>query len=114
MPIRELSNETYRVRLIITVVALSVAIVLPARAYTWRNPPSAQNQPKSSETVGIVIQIDLKMADTPQGAQLIHAYAADSRRDDGALSVEVLQQDDMPNHFTIVEMWGDEKAYQAH
>jgi len=38
----------------------------------------------------------------------------ESRRGDGNLRFEVVQQTNRPNHFTVVEMWKDAKAVEAH
>jgi quinol monooxygenase YgiN len=40
-------------------------------------------------------------------------FAADSRKDPGAVRFEVLQQD-RPNHFTIIEVWQSKEAFDAH
>ena len=37
-----------------------------------------------------------------------------SRHDDGEVGFEVLQQRSRLNHFTIVEVWRDQKALEAH
>ena len=37
-----------------------------------------------------------------------------SRRDDGNVRFDVLQQRSRLNHFTIVEIWRDQKALEAH
>ena len=36
-----------------------------------------------------------------------------SRKGDGNLRFEVVQQTSRPNHFTVVEVWKDHKAYDA-
>lgn len=45
---------------------------------------------------------------------LLKQLAEVSRRDDGAVSFEVLQQRSRLNHFTVVEIWQDQKALEAH
>ena len=37
-----------------------------------------------------------------------------SRKDAGNLRFEVQQQANRPNHFTVVETWADQKAYDQH
>ena len=37
-----------------------------------------------------------------------------SRKDSGNLMFEVVQQTNRPNHFTVVEIWKDGKAFDAH
>jgi quinol monooxygenase YgiN len=45
---------------------------------------------------------------------LLKQLAELSRHDDGARHFEVLQQRNRLNHFTIVEIWQDQKALEAH
>jgi quinol monooxygenase YgiN len=45
---------------------------------------------------------------------LLMQLAEASRRDDGGVRFEVLQQRSRLNHFTIVEIWRDQKALEAH
>ena len=40
--------------------------------------------------------------------------AADSRRHEGNLRLDVWQQTNRPNHFTVVESWADREAFDAH
>ncbi len=50
----------------------------------------------------------------PTAKPALQQYVADSRKDPGALRIELLQQSDRPNHFTIVSVWSSEKAFDAH
>jgi quinol monooxygenase YgiN len=45
---------------------------------------------------------------------LLQQLAEASRNDDGGLRFEVLQQSSRPNHFTLVELWQDQQALEAH
>jgi quinol monooxygenase YgiN len=45
---------------------------------------------------------------------LLEQLAEVSRHDDGVRRFEVLQQRSRLNHFTIVEIWQDQKALEAH
>jgi quinol monooxygenase YgiN len=44
----------------------------------------------------------------------LQQLAESSRRDEGNWRFEVLQQCSRQNHFTIVEIWQDQKAFDAH
>ena len=77
----------------------------------------ASNQPQSadaSKNVYIVTHIDVMPNFSAGANQAIQKYAADSRKDNGAVSVEGLVQDGRPNHFTIVEVWQSREAFEAH
>ena len=79
--------------------------------------PSARAQKASSagaSNVYIVTHIDV-MPNFSDGAnKAIQKYAADSRKDKGAVSVVGLVQDGRPNHFTIVEIWRSRADFEAH
>jgi quinol monooxygenase YgiN len=45
---------------------------------------------------------------------LLKQLAEMSRHDDGSVRFDVLQQRSRPNHFTIVEIWRDQNALDAH
>jgi quinol monooxygenase YgiN len=77
----------------------------------------ASNQTPSadaSKNVYIVTHIDVMPKFSDDAGKAIQKYAADSRKDKGAVSVEGLVQDGRPNHFTIVEVWQSREAFEAH
>ena len=45
---------------------------------------------------------------------LIKQHAADSRKDPGCVRFESLQETGRRNHFTVVEVWKDQAAHEAH
>jgi len=45
---------------------------------------------------------------------LLHQLAEASRKEAGNPRFEVQQQGNRPNHFTVVEIWADRRAYDAH
>ncbi len=77
----------------------------------------ASTQPPStdaSQNVFIVTHIDVMPNFSDDANKAIQKYAADSRKEAGAASVEGLVQDGRPNHFTIVEVWQSRAAFEAH
>jgi len=44
----------------------------------------------------------------------LKALAEASRKDAGNLAFGVVQQSNRPNHFTVTEVWHDQKAFDAH
>ena len=45
---------------------------------------------------------------------MLKQLSEDSRKDMGNQRFEVQQQNSRPNHFTVVEVWADQKAYENH
>jgi quinol monooxygenase YgiN len=53
-------------------------------------------------------------ANTEVGVALLKPFAADTLKEKDCTRSEILQQDGSPNHFTIVGIWKDRKAFEAH
>ena len=68
----------------------------------------------SGKNVYIMTHIDVMPNFSDDANQAIQKYAADSRKDQGAVSIEGLVQDGRPNHFTIVEVWQSREAFEGH
>jgi quinol monooxygenase YgiN len=77
-------------------------------------PANAVSSSDASKNVFIVTHIDVMPNFSGGANQAIQKYAADSRKDTGAISMEGLVQDGRPNHFTIVETWQSRAAFEAH
>jgi quinol monooxygenase YgiN len=80
------------------------------------SPKAANAVPSSdaSKNVFIVTHIDVMPNFSASANQAIQKYAADSRKDPGAVRMEGLVQDGRTNHFTIVETWENREAFEAH
>jgi quinol monooxygenase YgiN len=77
----------------------------------WSAPGGmAQNAAPRIYVISHVDVIPKFAADT---AKLLSAYGEDSRKDAGAVRVDVLVEGG-PNHFTLVELWESRAAYEAH
>jgi quinol monooxygenase YgiN len=74
-------------------------------------PPQAA---PSGRIVYVVTHVDVippKLADT---LPVLTAMAEASRKDPGNGRLEVVQQQARPNHFTVVEIWANRRALDAH
>ena len=63
--------------------------------------------------VYVVSHVDVIPKYAAETAKLLLAYGADSRKDAGAVRIDVLVENG-PNHFTLVEVWETRAAYEAH
>ena len=61
-----------------------------------------------------VTYVEVGPPSTAQGVALLRQYGEASRKDAGALRVEVLQRIDRPNQFTVLAAWTEQKAFEAH
>ena len=65
-------------------------------------------------TVVVLTHVDVPGTFKDATVPLLHQLAEASRKEAGNLRFEVQQQGNRPNHFTVVELWTDQKAYEAH
>jgi quinol monooxygenase YgiN len=72
--------------------------------------PKGQMPP---EAVYVLTHVDVFPVHKDQAVELVKAQADSARRDDGNLRYDVVQWDGHPNHFTLVEVWRDRKAFDA-
>jgi len=64
--------------------------------------------------VFVVTHVDVPPPKKDECISLLKALVADSRKEPGAPRFEVFQQTSRPNHFSVVEIWKDQNAYDAH
>jgi quinol monooxygenase YgiN len=67
-----------------------------------------------AQQVYVVTHIDLMSTGVPAGIPLLSQFAAATLKEPNCIRFEVLQQDGRPNHLTIVAVWKDRKAFDAH
>jgi quinol monooxygenase YgiN len=72
--------------------------------------PKGQGSP---EAIYVLTHVDVFPAHKDQAVELVRAQADAARKDDGNLRYDVAQWDGHPNHFTLVEVWRDRKAFDA-
>jgi quinol monooxygenase YgiN len=97
------------------VIGLALVLV------TSTGPTVAQQQPgivasppPDASPFNVVIHVDFVPRRSAEGMAALQQYVADSRKDDGAAQVQVLQELAQPNHFIIEEVWRNRAAYDAH
>ncbi|MBV9771100.1 MAG: antibiotic biosynthesis monooxygenase [Bryobacterales bacterium] len=62
----------------------------------------------------VVTHIDAEPNFTADAKSLLRGFASDSRKDPGAVRIEILEENGKPNHFTVVEVWQNQKDYESH
>jgi quinol monooxygenase YgiN len=90
-----------------TLTALAILTMLAATA--------AFAQQDAAANVYVVIHVDLAPNNSlVDGGKLLQTYAADSRKEPGSVRFELLQDLARKNHFTLVEVWQNHKAFDDH
>ena len=64
--------------------------------------------------VYVVSYLEIMPPSTEEATALLRQYHEASRKDEGYVRLEVLQQRHRPDHFALVEVWKDQKTYEAH
>ena len=64
--------------------------------------------------VHVVTHVDVPPPKKDDCIAALKALAAESRKESGVTRFDVFQQTSRPNHFTVVEIWRDQNAYDAH
>ena len=88
-----------------------MALILAATVFAG---PARSQQAAKGGAIYAVIHVDSVPTDAASVTKQLQQYAVDSRKDKGAVRIEVYVQADRPNHFSIVEVWADQQAYDAH
>src|SRR5262245_23682677 len=68
----------------------------------------------ASRPVYVVTHVDVPPPRKDECIALLTKLAEDSRKDQGVVRFDVVQQTSRPNHFTVIEVWSDSKAFDAH
>ncbi len=71
-------------------------------------------EPGAHDRIYAVTHVDILPTGTAAGTKLLQQYVADSRKEKGAVRIEVYAQISRVNHLTIVEVWESQQAFDAH
>jgi quinol monooxygenase YgiN len=84
-------------------------VILIATAFAAGS--SAQNA-RTRDRIYVVAHFDTMPPNA--AAPFLLQYAEDSRKDKGAVRVEVYSEIGRTNHFVVVEVWENQQAFDAH
>jgi quinol monooxygenase YgiN len=66
------------------------------------------------DRIYVVSHVDVLPTEAAAGAKLLQQYVADCRKEKGVVRVEVYVQISRNNHFSMVEVWQNRQAFDAH
>ncbi len=69
---------------------------------------------KSRTGIFALTHVDIVPTEKDKGVSLVKEMAEQSRSDPGNIRFEVLTQNSRPNHMTVIELWKDKHAIDAH
>jgi quinol monooxygenase YgiN len=88
----------------------TLSVDSPAGSEPGSAPPSRERA--GQPAVVVIAHVDVTPG--PQAPVLLRRLADASRREDGNLRFDVLQHTMRANHFTVVETWRSQQAFDAH
>lgn len=97
-----------------TLTALILCALTASGASVAAQAPSAAPPQPAPGPRYIVTYVDVAPASEAQALTLLKGYRDASRREDGNVRVEILQQVGRPGQFVVIEEWRDEAAFKAH
>lgn len=75
---------------------------------------AASHAQNPGDKLYVVTHVDLTPNYVDDGTKLLQQFAADSRHDPGVIRFELLEDNARHNHFTLVEVWENSKAFEEH
>ncbi len=84
------------------------------RPHTGLAVGAVQNAGVNRDTIYAVTHVDFIPPGKDTGLEMIKVLSEASRKDDGNLRFEGLQQNSRPNHLTLFEAWKDMQAADNH
>ena len=83
-----------------------------ARPHGGLSVAAPKGQPPA-DALYVLTHVDVFPVHKDAAIDLVEAQAEAARKDDGNLRYDVVQWDGHPNHFTLVEVWRDRKAFDT-
>ncbi|MGH9692180.1 MAG: putative quinol monooxygenase [Candidatus Acidiferrales bacterium] len=62
----------------------------------------------------VITHVDLTPNNAADGKKVLQQYVAETRQDPGLVRVELLDYQTRLNHFALVEVWENSKAFDRH
>ena len=87
--------------------------ILPVLALLALSHPAAA-QSNAAKQVYVVTYVDVFPNFAAETSKQLQQFAEDSRKDPGCVRFEVMRDVERTNHFSIVEVWQNRQAYDAH
>jgi len=92
-------------------IILQVLLITTILGTGWR---AAAEGTDTEEPLYVVTHVDVMPRFTRAARDLLNQFAVESRKDAGAVRIEVYEELSRPNHSTVVEIWSGRKAYEDH
>src|SRR4051812_31782309 len=101
-------NQMSRVKRPVRTRVLAACIVA-ASVGAWVNA-----QTPAMPAVYAVSYVEVLPSSSPAAKTALREYRGASRADEGFVGLELFEKPDRAGHFSIIETWRDQKAFDAH
>ena len=91
---------------------MALGACLIATLISWGSPTVAQQEP--ARTLYVVTYVDVFPNFAADAAKVLQQFAVDSRKESGNVRFEALRDVARLNHFSVLEVWQNQKAFDAH
>jgi quinol monooxygenase YgiN len=68
----------------------------------------------ANNRIYVVTRVDIMPKHTEEGAELLRRFGSQSSHLPGTVRFEIIREPSRPNHFTIVSVWENQAAFEAH
>src|SRR2546425_13244351 len=93
---------------------LALGVVVRARGGVGAAGGQAPPSPPIEGNIYSVTYVEVMPPAKADGVALLRRYREATRKEGGNLRCEVIQRIDQPHQFAILEIWKDQKAFEAH
>jgi quinol monooxygenase YgiN len=100
--------------LAVAVLLVSMAVAGTVGYQVQAQQPAAQVPAQPPGPVNVITFVDITPNNKDAGWALCKQYVADTRKDPGVTSAEVLAQTNRPNHLVLYVVFQNEAAYERH
>lgn len=94
------------------IVAVIASTTFPAHASTTGSASTSHDRVPTETPVYAIVHVDIEPNELPRALPLLKSYAQQAAKDPNVLHIDVLQQKDAGNHFTLVEVMRSDGAYR--
>ena len=105
-------RRTLAVAVLLVSIAVAGTLTYQAQAQQPAAPAPAPTQPPGP--VYVVTFVDITPNNRDAGTAFCKQYVADTRKDPGITSAELLAQTNRTNHLVIYEVWQNLAAFDRH
>jgi quinol monooxygenase YgiN len=84
------------------------------RTHTGLEVAAADGAKVGRGAIFVVTHVDVPPPRKDECIALLKALVADSRKEGNGVRFEVFQQGSRPNHFSVVEIWKNQRGYDGH